>query len=69
MKILREKAVCIGTVMSMPPLSSKFVIDVRGRPLYVFSKEKMFHLTLNIGLSKSFPALLGMPIQKICLGI
>ena len=58
-QILKDKAVCIGTAMSIGSLSRKFLVDIRGRPLYLMSKEKLFHLTLNFGLSKSFPALLG----------
>ena len=57
--IFKQKAVCMGTTLSIPPLSSKFVIDTWGRPMYKFSKEHIFQLMYNFGVSQCFPGVLG----------
>ena len=50
--------------LSMPPISWKYLIDIRRRPMYLLSKEGIFQLMFNFGVSKCFRALLGkFPLQ------
>ena len=56
---MKEKSVSVGPALSMPPLSWKYLIDIWGRPMYLLSKDGIFQLMFNFGVSKCFPALLG----------
>ena len=57
--IFEGRKACIGYMLTFDLIGSKFLVDVKGRPMFLRSKDSHFNGQVMAAVSKFYPMLLG----------